>query len=152
MSRTPRPFDNRGVGASAPAPDSFWGKPISIYTRKQAIEDGVLVDLRQGDLDAVCKQSGIVWPIACTSAVFNGCIDLTDAAKRAGCDMTGRLWDILQLLRHAVLNSQGRTDTVYFDVLVVTDYARPVLVKFKAVCGPGDRGEPVITIMFPEED
>ena len=26
-------------------PDDFWGEPISIYTRQQAIEDGVLVDV-----------------------------------------------------------------------------------------------------------
>jgi hypothetical protein len=26
------------------------------------------------------------------------------------------------------------------------------LVTLKAMCGPGDQGEPVITIMLPEED
>jgi len=26
-------------------PEDFWGEPISIYTREQAIEDGVLVDV-----------------------------------------------------------------------------------------------------------
>jgi hypothetical protein len=26
------------------------------------------------------------------------------------------------------------------------------LVELKAVCGPGDNSEPVITIMLPEED
>jgi len=25
-------------------------------------------------------------------------------------------------------------------------------VQLKAICGPGDSGEPVITIMLPEED
>jgi hypothetical protein len=28
----------------------------------------------------------------------------------------------------------------------------PPLVKLKALCGPGDDGEPVITKMLPEED
>jgi hypothetical protein len=28
----------------------------------------------------------------------------------------------------------------------------PPLVRLKAVCGPGDQGEPVITVMAPEED
>ena len=28
-------------------PDDFWGAPISIYTREQAIEDGVLVDVTE---------------------------------------------------------------------------------------------------------
>jgi hypothetical protein len=26
------------------------------------------------------------------------------------------------------------------------------LLTLKAVCGPGDDGEPVVTIMYPEED
>jgi len=29
---------------------------------------------------------------------------------------------------------------------------RARLVTLKALCGPGDDGEPVITIMLPEED
>ena len=28
----------------------------------------------------------------------------------------------------------------------------PPLVRLKAVCGPGDEGEPVITILMPDED
>jgi hypothetical protein len=28
----------------------------------------------------------------------------------------------------------------------------PPLVRLKAVCGPGDDGEPVVTVMLPEED
>jgi hypothetical protein len=28
----------------------------------------------------------------------------------------------------------------------------PPLVRLKAVCGPGDRGEPVVTVMEPGED
>jgi hypothetical protein len=28
----------------------------------------------------------------------------------------------------------------------------PPLVPLKALCGPGDLGEPVVTVMLPEED
>jgi hypothetical protein len=28
----------------------------------------------------------------------------------------------------------------------------PPLVRLKAVCGPGDHGEPVVTVMLPDED
>jgi hypothetical protein len=28
----------------------------------------------------------------------------------------------------------------------------PPLVQLKAVCGPGDDGEPVVTVMTPDED
>jgi hypothetical protein len=26
------------------------------------------------------------------------------------------------------------------------------LVRLKALCGPGDQGEPVVTVMLPDED
>ncbi len=42
---------------------------ISTYTRAQAIEDGVLVDLMQDEMTSVCRQN-YKFPIACTSAVF----------------------------------------------------------------------------------
>jgi hypothetical protein len=43
---------------------------------------------------------------------------------------------------------------VRFGVHVRNDYRErtPPLVRLKAVCGPGDRGEPVLTVMRPEED
>jgi hypothetical protein len=28
----------------------------------------------------------------------------------------------------------------------------PPLVRLKAVCGPDDQGEPVVTVLLPEED
>ena len=56
---------------------------IHAYTRRQAIEDGVLVDLRQGDLESGGRQGGFLWPIACTSTVFHECIQVTPAAARA---------------------------------------------------------------------
>jgi hypothetical protein len=34
----------------------------------------------------------------------------------------------------------------------VTDRIQPSLVTLKAICGPGDDGTPVITILLPQED
>jgi hypothetical protein len=42
--------------------------------------------------------------------------------------------------------------TVIFELRCVIDRKGPSRVQLKAVCGPGDDGEPVITIMTPEED
>jgi hypothetical protein len=66
---------------------------------------------------------------------------------------SGRLWDVLILLRCAVLRGAGGP-VVHFGVHVRNDNrARtPPLVRLKAVCGPGDQGEPVVTVMMPEED
>ena len=39
-----------------------------------------------------------------------------------------------------------------FEVLVRNDDQAPRPVTLKAICGPGDTPEPVLTIMLPEED
>jgi hypothetical protein len=43
---------------------------------------------------------------------------------------------------------------VYFGIHVRNDNRErtPPLVVFKAVCGLGDEGEPIATVMVPEED
>jgi hypothetical protein len=33
-----------------------------------------------------------------------------------------------------------------------TRQRKPPLVRLKALCGPGDRAEPVVTVLLPEED
>jgi hypothetical protein len=60
---------------------------------------------------------------------------------------------VLWLLRLAI----GRSDRgsgVLFGVHVRDDdrEGTPPLVRLKALCGPGDLGEPVITVMLPGED
>lgn len=137
------------------APGSFWdgAEVISSYSRQQAIEDGVLVDLRQDELDALARQAGFLWPIACTARVFAECIDLTPAAKAAGNDLKGRLWDVLTMFKFAITKRRGQPLSVLtFDVLVVRDRVRPTLTTLKAVAGPDDHGNPCMTIMFPDED
>jgi len=52
------------------------------------------------------------------------------------------------------IGRSGSGAEVRFGVHVCNDNREhtPPLVRLKAVCGPGDRGEPVITIMLPDED
>jgi uncharacterized protein DUF6573 len=126
---------------------------ISSYSRGQAIEDGVLVDLRQGELNDLLNEAGFRWPMASTSSVFFECIDVTPAARRAGNDIKGRLWDILQTMKNAMRRTGNTLTTeLFFDVLVVRDRIQPTLTKLKVVAGPDDYGRPCLTIMFPEED
>jgi hypothetical protein len=137
MSKQPGLFDDAEV--------------ISTYSRAQGIEDGVLVDLRQGDLGKLVDEAGFKYPVACTAEVFASCINLTDAAKRAGNDMNGRLWDVLWMLKMAIRRATS-TDRITFTVRIVRDRVRPTPTELVAVCGPGDDAEPVITIMFPGQD
>lgn len=133
------------------ATDNLFGDVISQYTREQALEDGVLVDLRQNDLDEVVAEAGIKFPVACTAEVFAECVDLTPAAERAGNNIEGRLWDVVWMLRNAIQRG-GQGDTIMFQLMAVRSRVRPTRTTLKAVCGPGDNMEPVITIMFPDQD
>ena len=69
-------------------------------------------------------------------------------------DETGRLWDVLTMLRFTIRGQNGGAAAVRFAVHVRNDNRErtPPLVRLKALCGPGDHGEPVVTVMLPDED
>jgi hypothetical protein len=58
------------------------------------------------------------------------------------------------MLRWAIRGSKDGAREVRFGVHVRNDNRErtPPLVRLKAVCGPGDGGEPVLTVMMPDED
>jgi hypothetical protein len=116
------------------------------YSRAQAIEDGALIDV-----STVAREAGISYPVALTSAAWGRCVTVPPGVECQ--DEAGRLWDVLWLLRLAIGRSDGGPE-VRFGVHVRNDNRErtPPLVRLKAVCGPGDQGEPVITVMPPDED
>ena len=119
---------------------------ISRYTRADAIADGVLVDVT-----ATAKEAGIKFPTAVTQAVFEHYIRVPDGLSDQ--DEAGRLWDILFMLHVAIGHATCNTDSLDFRVAVKqTESAGPVPTSLKALCHPGDEGEPVITVMMPDED
>lgn len=130
---------------------------IHTYSRLQAIEDGVLVQLSghgyEGDdwVPEMVAEAGFRIPLAMTVEAFSKYVDLTPAAKRAGNDLKGRLWDVLWMFRHAIARGDGRSEIV-FEFRCVVDRIRPSRCFLKSICGPGDDGEPVITIMERNQD
>lgn len=123
---------------------SYWADVIDAYTRAEALDDGILVDAGK-----LAKEAGFVYPVAVTRMVWDGYID--PGTMGLGQSVDGRLWDTLQLLRHAIKAAPVGENTMRFRVTYVMG-AQSRLVELKAVCGPGDQGEPVITVMLPEED
>ena len=122
---------------------------IHSYTRADALADGTLVEL---DPHAV-REAGIRCSVAVSRAVFADCIALTPAATRAGQDIRGRTWDVLSMLALAMRSRHGRgTDQVTFLAYVSIKRVKPTPTTFKALIGPGDEGEAVITIVYPSED
>jgi hypothetical protein len=116
------------------------------YTRADALRDGVLVDV-----SATAREAGIRWPVALTRAVWERCVAVPSGV--ACQDEAGRLWDVVWLLRCAIARRPAG-NVVPFALHVRNDNREgtPPLVRLKAVCGPGDQGEPVITVMLPDED
>jgi len=132
--------------------DSFFGDVVYIFTRAQAIEDGVLIDA-----GTMAEEAGFKWPVAFTSAAWEDCIAWTDEdkAKQAYQDQSGRLWDVLYMASHAIRTSNGADDRTRFELYRVPRDGKAIkaeLVTLKLIVGPGDQGEPVITIMKPNED
>jgi hypothetical protein len=115
------------------------------YSRADAIADGVLVDVT-----ATAREAGIRYPTAVTEAVWDFCVAVPPGVECQ--DEAGRLWDVLFLLAMAARHSGGAE--IRFAVHVRNDNREgaPPLVHLKALCGPGDGGEPVITVMLPNED
>jgi hypothetical protein len=116
---------------------------IHAYSRAQALEDGQLVDVTDN-----ARQVGIKVPVAVTAAVFGLCIEVPPSRRRLE-DVGGRTHDIVWLLRCAIRRSGGGR-RVDFVVSCSTRAGRRN-VRLKALCGPGDAGEPVITVMCHDE-
>lgn len=135
-----------------PSPESFFGPVISSYTRAQAIEDGVLVDA-----GPMAAEAGFQWPVALTAAVWADCVAWTDAdsERQVYQDQSGRLWDVVFMASHAIRTASGSGDRLLIQLYRVPrdgQAKRAHLVTLKLIVGPGDAGEPVITILLPHED
>jgi len=125
-----------------------FGEVIYSYTRAQAIEDGVLIDVTR-----MAQEAGFKFPVAVTASVWHEYIIPNDELVSLGQSYEGRLWDVIFMLKHYAARKQG--DIVNYKLyFVMMHNGKPVeeVVELKAVCGPGDDAEPVITIMKPEED
>jgi hypothetical protein len=119
---------------------------IHRYTRADALRDGVLIDV-----SATAKEAGFKYPVALTAAAWGKCVTVPPGVPCQ--DEAGRLWDVVWMLRCAIAR-QDAGRVVAFALHVRNDNRErtPPLVRLKAVSGPGDRGEPVITVMLPDED
>jgi hypothetical protein len=147
---------------------------IATYTRRQAIEDGILVDCEQAPMGETRRQL-MKWPLAMTATAFHRYVWPIDEEADLPPDQSleGRFWDVVWMFHAAVRGTvpARRIDpcNLLFDFYCIvadpgmcsnetidaTARGGPKgmrLVTLKAVSGPGDDGEPVMTFMLPEED
>lgn len=125
---------------------------IATYTRREAIADGVLVDV-----SSLAKEAGFTVPVAVTSSVWEQYIVWSeqDTERQVFQNTKGRLWDILFMLRLAIQGRGTHANVIFYKLRIVPKNGKtlkPKLTRLKAVMGPGDLSEPVVTVMLPHED
>jgi hypothetical protein len=115
---------------SDPYITEIFGDPISVYTREEALADGVLIDVSQwagSGPDGML--GGFVVPVVITQALWavidvdEGAGDTTSwraRARRGGESTRGRAHDVLWLASVAVRRS-AESDRVQFGVLMTQD-------------------------------
>jgi len=132
--------------------EDVFGPVIASYSRAQAIDDGVLIDVT-----SVAREAGFKWPVALTHAAWCDCVAWTERDNhfRIYQDESGRLWDVLFMASYAVRTAAIPGDRLRFSLYRVPKDGRSTQaqeVSLKLMVGPGDAGEPVVTIMLPNED
>jgi Family of unknown function (DUF6573) len=138
---------------TTPTWDFLFGEVIDAPGRADLIEIGALVAVPA----EVAREAGLGVPIALTRAAWRDCVEWSEADQRrkpaALQDEAGRLWDVLWMTRAAIVRNRGRNRAMVRLRRVPREgpSVRPRLVTLLAMIGPGDAGEPVMTIMQPDE-
>ena len=129
---------------AASSMEEFFGEIISSYSRAQAIDDGVLVDLT-GLFPSDTRL--YKWPVACTAAVWSFIEEVCPQRDTGELINAGAwVWDLCWM------SIKAKTKVLSPSEHLFKCSIGPKVHTFKTVCGPGDNAEPVITIMLPDED
>jgi hypothetical protein len=124
-----------------------FGPVIYAYTRKQAVADGVQVDVTK-----TAQEAGIKFPMFLTRAVWEAYV--TVPPDVTGQDEAGRLWDIVWMTRFGILRRPPGCTRIPVAMYVRNDNRAARLVKLIATCSALDISDPqpAITVMMPDED
>ena len=124
-----------------------FGPVIYSYTRAQAIADGVQVEVTK-----TAREAGISFPVFLTRGVFDAYVAVPPGVSCQ--DEAGRLWDIVWMLRFAIMRARPGVQRIPVVLYVRNDNRRATLIKLVATCGPLDidDAQPAITVMLPDED
>ena len=128
-------------------PDEPFGPVVYSYTRSQAVADGLQVEVTK-----TAQEAGIRFPFFVTRAVYDAYVTVPEGVT--GQDEAGRLWDLVWMMRFAIIRARPGCDRLPVALYVRNDNVRSRLVRLVAVCGPLDIDDPApaITVMMPDED
>ncbi len=122
-----------------------FGPVIYSYSRAQAIADGVLVDVTETATAAQFKV-----PVAMTAALWERCIAIPAGVSRK--PERDLLWRLLYRVHLAVQLGDRSSSRLAVEFDVPDRKGKVERVQFVAAMGEGDKGEAVMTLMFPTED
>lgn len=132
----------------------MFGPVIHSYSRREALADGVLVDVSE-----MADEAGFKFPVAVTQALHAEVLTPDPRAEEFGQSFEGRCWDALHMLMQTIKGRlpsktyrDGPAQVTEYQCYFVMKARQRRLLTLKAVCGPGDDMEPVITLMLPGED
>lgn len=127
----------------------LFGDVIYTYSRSQAIEDGLLVDIT-----ITAREAGFTCPVAITRAAWGDCVEWNeaDSKRQTHQDQEGRLWDVVWMASQAARRGGMETLFRFYRVPRGGRGVRPRLSALKMLACPGDDGELVITILMVGED
>lgn len=127
-----------------------FGELVHVVTRADLIADGLLVDVSK-----VARLCGFRIPVALTAAAWVDCVAWTKDDSLAQChqDEGGRLWDVLWLAQRAAVAAKDASVITFELLRVVRDgeSLMPSPAALTMMVGPGDNGEPVITVKLTDE-
>jgi hypothetical protein len=126
---------------------SPFGEVICAYTRSQAVADG-----QQVEVSKLAAEAGIRFPVFLTRGVYEQFVIVPEGVE--GQDETGRIYDILTMLRFAIRHSRTGADRLAVALYVRNDNQHARLVKLIATCGALDMDDPqpAITVLLPDEN
>ncbi len=126
---------------------SDFGPVIYRYTRAHAVADGVQVEVTK-----TAREAGISFPVFLTRSVFERFVAVPPGVTCQ--DEAGRLWDVVWMLRFAILRARPGVARIPVALYVRNDNRCATLIKLVATCGPLDIDDPqpAITVMLRDED
>ncbi|HIJ87411.1 MAG TPA: hypothetical protein HPP97_06940 [Desulfuromonadales bacterium] len=113
---------------------------ISQYTRQQALEDGVLIDL-SASYPEECKIYR--YPVACTQSVW--AIIECAAEKKLG-SFKGIVGDLLWMSQKGIIRKLSESTMIFCVILGIKGH------NLKVMIGPADDMSPCVTVMLEGED
>ena len=130
--------------AELQTPEVIWGLADPEKERKMrqdAIDDGDLIEITRMGRDL-----GIIFPLAVSARAAQSMVPFPNIPQEV---VTENLWDTLNAFRAKACTTTG--EEFEFQVSLYLNGLVPTLT-FKAAVSPGDDGDPVITIVLPDEN